>query len=308
MIVHFSIHAAATEPPTEERSTDPFNETPSNLSTTTQGIFTTISEALATTEAPFSNGSSEGEQTSTQGEPITITNEEGPTTTSQGGSTTTIEGGPTTNEGGSISTTREVEPAISTSEGEPMTSSEGPTTGEGEVKTTNIDGVTSRPTEDLVSERVTATTNSKPVTDSTSPDTATTTMDMPTDSALTTPPSPPLMLDVMTNDDSFTVLLGSSLTLECHVTGGGAGTTLSWLFNGVKLPDVGMAQQNVNDDGVPQLASRLTFDLVEASDAGVYECEAHSPVTLQTVRAPIEVNVQRKLENIVWASLYLCTI
>jgi hypothetical protein len=125
-----------------------------------------------------------------------------------------------------------------------------------------------------------------------------TTMATPTDPDLTTPPPPP-ELDVMTNGDLFTVMHGSSLTLECHVTGGGASTTLSWYFNGNELPNVGVAQSDVDRYGVSWLSSSLTFDLVEASHAGAYMCEAHSQVDSQTitVRATIQVIVERKLLN-----------
>lgn len=115
--------------------------------------------------------------------------------------------------------------------------------------------------------------------------------DTPTETALTTPPLP--MLDVMTNGDSFSVLHGSSLLLECHVTGGGAGTLLSWYFNGVKLPDVGVASSS-DQDGSVRLSSKLNFDLVDMSHAGQYLCEAHSPLHSLTVTAPIQVNVECK--------------
>lgn len=230
----------------------------------------TTSEALATTETAL-NRSSEEEQTTTQGEMITTTNEEGPMT-SQGEPITT------TNEEGPASPT--------TTEGEPATSSGGPTT-------TNIEGATSQSTVSKIT-----TTISEPVTHSTSSDVMTSTMaDTPTVPAVTTPPTPPPMLDVMINGDSFTVMQGGSLTLECHVTGGGAGTLVSWFFNDIKLSDVGMAQTTVDSHGVPRLSSPLTFDSIDMSDAGMYVCEAHSPANSQTVRAPIQVNVERKLET-----------
>ena len=225
--------------------------------------------------------------TTTQGEPITTTNEEGPTTTSRGEP---------------ISTTRQEEPVTPATEGEPMTSSEGASTGE-EDTTANIEGTTSQPTQEPVSEKVTTATNSEPTTDSTSSDTTpTATMDTPTDPALTTPPPPPPVLDVMTNGESFTVMHGASLTLKCHVTGGGTGTTLSWYFNGTKLQaaDVGVAQPNTDESGVPRLSSLLTFDLVEPSHAGLYECKAHSPLNSQTVVAPIRVKVTRKCEILLY--------
>ena len=203
-----------------------------------------------------------------------------------------------TTQGEPITTTRQEEQVTPATEGEPMTSSEGANTGEGETTTTNIEGTTSQSTQEPVSEKVTTATNSEPATDSTSSNTtltATATMDMPTDPALTTPPPPPV-LDVMTNGESFTVMHGSSLTLECHVTGGGAGTTLSWFFNGTKLPNVGVAQPNIDKYGLPRLSSLLNFDLIEPFHAGLYTCEAYSPVNSQTVVAPIQVKVTRKLE------------
>ena len=289
----------------KESSTDPFTKEPSNLSTTTHGIFTTIGEALAT-EAPLNNGTSEEEVTTTQGEPITTPNDEGPTTTNQGELTTTAndEGPTTTSRGEPTSTTREEEPMTSTAEGETTTFMEGASTSEGGTTTANIEGATNQPTPETVSEKISTTMNSEPTTDSMPSDTTpasiatTTTMDTPTP---TTPPPPPV-LDVMTNGDMFTVMHGSSLTLQCHVTGGGASTTLSWYFNGTKLPDdVGVAQPNVDEHGIVRLSSYLTFDLVELSHAGAYECVAHSPVDSLTVRAPIQVIVERKLEFFLWS-------
>ena len=263
----------------ESSTTDSFTastEKPSNQSTITQRIITTMSEALTmteTTEAPHSKG----KQTTTQGEIFTTTNEEGPTT-SQGESiiTTTNEEGPMTSQG----------PAAPTTEGEPATSSEGPTT-------TNIEGATSQST---VSEKIATTTNSEPATHSTSFEatTLTITTDTPTGPPLTTPPPPPPMLDVMTNGDMFTVLQGGSLTLECHVSEGGAGTLVLWYFNEVKLPDVSVTESNTGRFGDPRLSSQLTFHHIELSHAGQYVCEAYSPANSQTVRAPMQVNVLRK--------------
>lgn len=190
----------------------------------------------------------------------------------------------------------------STAEGKTTTFVEGASTSEGGTTMANIEGATNQPTLETVSEKISTTINSESATDSTPSDTTpasittTTTMDTPTDPAPTTAPPPPV-LDVMTNGDMFTVMHGSSLTLQCHVTGGGAGTTLSWYLNGTKLPDdVGVAQPNVDQHGIARLSSYLTFDLVELSHAGAYECVAHSPVDNLTVRAPIQVIVKRKLE------------
>ena len=261
-----------------EESSEPFTtstDKPSNETTVTPGIFASTSEAVVkteTTEAPL-NASSEGEPTTSQGETITTTSQEGPTM-----------------------------PV----EGEPVTS-EGPSTtcciGEGET-TTNIEEPT---TQEPVSEKIT--TDSEPVTHPTTTGTRSMTTDTPTQPPLTTPPPP--VLDIMTNGDRFSVMVGSSLTLECHVSGGGEGTLVYWFFNGDKLPNVNVEQTHDND-GMPRLSTQLTFDLVESSHAGQYMCEAHSPLHSQTVSAPIQLNVSRKfgiavhvVEN--FAS-YTCTI
>ena len=115
----------------------------------------------------------------------------------------------------------------------------------------------------------------------------------PTQPRLTTPPAPPPVLDIMTNGDSFEVILGSELTIECHVRGGGEGTLVSWYFNKEPLLDVQVESRDNGSDGV-LLVSNLRFESVKLSHAGDYQCVANSTLHSQTVMAPVTLSVSSK--------------
>lgn len=101
----------------------------------------------------------------------------------------------------------------------------------------------------------------------------------------------------MTNGDSFEVMLGSNLTFECQVRGGGESTQLTWYFNDDPLPDIEVhPRQDLN--GRTYLVSQLSFEGVKISHEGGYACRVHSPLHNLTVSAPIQLTVASELTQL----------
>lgn len=111
----------------------------------------------------------------------------------------------------------------------------------------------------------------------------------------TAPPSPAPVLDIMTNGDRFDVTLGSELTLECHVSGGGEGTKVSWYFNEKLLKT---EEREGGDGGPPLLVSKLMIESVELGHAGEYFCKANSTSHSQTVTATFTLVVSSEQINV----------